>query len=267
MRLKHAATALAIALAMVGCGGLETTTISYDRLMYGNLTTFTITGVNLDKGLLLSTTACPSPQQVTGGTATQQTFTCTITSTGPVTISVVGGNVVLHKIDANIPVPQVAIKTTLGDMLFELDPVKAPITSLNFMRYVNNGYYNNLIFHRVIPNFVVQGGGYDANMVGPNTLAPIKLESGNGLSNLRGTLAMARLDAADSATSQFYVNVVDNLSLDKSDTNSGYAVFGKVISGMDTVDAIAAVPTATTASGVADVPVTPVVMTSVVQTQ
>ena len=117
------------------------------------------------------------------------------------------------------------------------------------------------------PNFVVQGGGYDANMVGPNTLAPIKLESGNGLSNLRGTLAMARLDAADSATSQFYVNVVDNLSLDKSDTNSGYAVFGKVISGMDTVDAIAAVPTATTASGVADVPVTPVVMTSVVQTQ
>ena len=268
MWYRRAAAALAIVAAIAGCGGLETTAVSYDRLMYGNLTTFTVTGVNLDKGVSLITSACPTPQQLTGGTATQQTFTCTVTSTGSVTISVIGGNVVLHKAEANIPVPQVTIKTSMGDLLLELDPVKAPITSLNFMRYVNNSYYNNLIFHRVIANFVIQGGGYDANMVGPNTLAPIKLESGNGLTNLRGTLAMARLGTPDSATSQFYVNVVDNPSLDKSDTNGdGYAVLGKVISGMDTVDAIAAVPTATTASGVADVPVTPVVMTSVTQTQ
>lgn len=256
---------IALGVSLASCGGaLETTNIDYDRLMYGALTTFTISGPALDKGITLSSTACPLPKQGTEGSSTHQTFTCTITKTGPATVYVVGGNVILHKIDINVLVPQVTVKTSLGDMVLELDPIKAPITALNFMKYVNTSYYNNLIFHRVIPSFVVQGGGYDANMVGPNTLAPIKLEVGNGLSNLRGTLAMARLDTVDSATSQFYINTVDNTSLDT--LNGGYAVFGKVISGMDTVDAISAVPTTTT-NGMTDVPVTPVVMTSVVQTQ
>ena len=265
MKIVPTTFALTVATLLSACGGgLETTNVDYDRLMYGNTTTFTVTGINLDKGITLSTTACPTPKQGTDGTATSQTFTCTITKTGPVTISVIGGNTLLHKVVAAIPVPQVTMKTSLGDMVLELDPVSAPISSLNFMKYVNNSYYNNLIFHRVVANFVIQAGGYDVNMVGPNTLAPIKLEVGKGLSNLRGTLAMARLDTEDSATSQFYINTVDNTSLDT--LNGGYAVFGKVISGMDTVDKIAAVPTTTT-NGMADVPVTPVVMTSVVQTQ
>lgn len=134
---------------------------------------------------------------------------------------------------------QVQINTNYGAFTVELYPDKAPVTVANFLRYVDEDYYSNTIFHRVISNFVVQGGGYTTSLLGKATHDPIALETNNGLSNWRGTLAMARTDAANSATSQFYVNTVDNLNLDyQSATSPGYAVFGHVVDGMDVVDAI-----------------------------
>ncbi|MBI3231240.1 MAG: peptidylprolyl isomerase [Burkholderiales bacterium] len=161
-----------------------------------------------------------------------------------------------------VPAPQVLMKTTMGDMLIELDPAKAPLSVDNFLQYVHDGFYTNLIFHRVIANFVTQGGGFDANLKQVTPRAPIKLESANGLSNLRGTIAMARTSEPNSATSQFYFNNFDNLSLDgKVAGVDGYAVFGKLVAGLNVLDAIRVVPTTS------DVPVTPVIITAATQTQ
>lgn len=256
---------LASATAMVACGGLETTNITPDALMYGKLASFTVSGPNLDKGVTFVAPSCSGIKEVAASaTPTEKVYNCTPAVTGPMTVAVSGGGVVLRSITVGIPVPQVTLKTSMGEIVMELDPVKAPLSALNFMQYVNANFYTNLIFHRVIPNFMIQGGGFDAALVQATTRAPIKLEVPNGLSNLRGTVAMARTGVADSATSQFFINTVDNLSLDT--LGGGYAVFGKVIAGMATVDAIAAVPTGTV-SGMADVPVTPVVINSVTQTQ
>ena len=140
---------------------------------------------------------------------------------------------------------RVTIKTTLGDIVVDLDHEKAPITVDNFLAYVDSDFYDGTIFHRVISGFVAQGGGFDANLNFRTTQDPIKNEAGNGLSNLTYTIAMARSDDADSATSQFYFNLADNLFLDKSDISYGYAVFGKVVEGQSVVDAIGAVVTNT----------------------
>jgi cyclophilin family peptidyl-prolyl cis-trans isomerase len=134
--------------------------------------------------------------------------------------------------------PTVMINTSYGPITLALNPDKAPQTVSNFLSYLDRDFYDGTIFHRVINNFMIQGGGYDANLVPKATQAPIKLESNNGLSNERGTIAMARTNAADSATSQFFINAVDNKFLDYSASNPGYAVFGQVVSGMDVVDSI-----------------------------
>lgn len=141
--------------------------------------------------------------------------------------------------------PVVLMKTSKGDIKIELDAAKAPISSENFLKYVKDGSYNGTVFHRVIPGFMIQGGGYKADLSEKKTGAPIKNEATNGLKNTRGTLAMARTSDPHSATAQFFINLVDNAFLDHKDTasNWGYAVFGKVIEGMDVVDAIAKVPT------------------------
>lgn len=161
--------------------------------------------------------------------------------------------------------PTVCMRTGKGELVFELYPDKAPVTVANFLKYVNDGFYAGTVFHRVIANFVVQGGGFTP---GPTlktpTYGPIVLESGNGLSNLRGTLAMARTNVLNSATAQFYVNHVDNTALDRTPTSAGYAVFGKVIAGLGVVDAIAVVPTATR-NGYVNVPVADVFIESAVQ--
>ena len=268
MNFKWFGTSVVCAAALVGCGGLEKTDITPDPLMYGKLATFTINGPNLDKGITFNAPSCSGIAEVVASAGpSEKVYTCTPAVTGPMTVAVVGGGVVLRSMTVTIPVPQVTLKTSLGDIVMELDPVKAPLSALNFMQYVNANFYSNLIFHRVIPNFMIQGGGYDATLTAATTRAPITLESNKGLTNLRGTLAMARTAVANSATSQFYINVVDNPTLDYQDaTNPGYAVFGKVISGMATADAIAAVPTAVS-NGMADVPLTPVVINSVTQTQ
>lgn len=164
------------------------------------------------------------------------------------------------------PNPQVEMTTNMGKVRIELFQDKAPVSVKNFLGYVDDKHYDGLIFHRVIPDFMIQGGGFKPEMaIEEPTRRPIDNESGNGLSNARGTLAMARTNKPHSATSQFYVNVVDNGSkLDRRSAGDGwgYAVFGKVIDGMDVVDKIRRVPTGSK-NGHDDVPREPVVIESI----
>ena len=160
--------------------------------------------------------------------------------------------------------PVVLMKTGLGEIVIELYPDKAPITVENFLGYVRDGFYDNTIFHRVIPGFMVQGGGFVSGMSQKETKAEIKNEAANGLKNNRGTIAMARTAVVDSATAQFFINVVDNDFLNfVNDTprGFGYCVFGKVIEGMDVVDKIVSVPT-TTFGYFSDVPQEDIVIIS-----
>ena len=151
----------------------------------------------------------------------------------------------------------ITIKTNHGDISVELFDDKAPISCDNFRQYIRDGHYAGTIFHRVIPNFMIQGGGMDTDMTQKPTRDPIKNEADNGESNARGTLAMARTMVVDSATSQFFINLRDNDFLDHGSRDFGYAVFGRVSDGMDVVDAIAGVPTGSH-GGHQDVPVEPV---------
>ena len=140
--------------------------------------------------------------------------------------------------------PMVLVKTSMGSFKIELFAKEAPVTVKNFLNYVDKKFYDGTIFHRVMPGFVIQGGGFDKNMVQKTTLASIQNEAKNGLKNLRGTLSMARTNDINSATSQFFVNLKSNAALDHaSDAQFGYAVFGKVVQGMDVIDKIAAVKT------------------------
>lgn len=156
----------------------------------------------------------------------------------------------------------ITITTNHGDIGVELFEEKAPISCENFRQYVTDGHFDGTIFHRVIPNFMIQGGGMDENMAAKPTRAPIKNEADNGESNVRGTLAMARTGVVDSATSQFFINLRDNDFLNHGDRDFGYAVFAKVTDGMDVVDAIAAVATGNVA-GHQDVPLDTVTITEV----
>jgi peptidyl-prolyl cis-trans isomerase A (cyclophilin A) len=175
----------------------------------------------------------------------------------PVTVAAmifVGGLALAQTPAAN---PKVLLKTTMGDITLELYPAKAPITVKNILDYVNAKFYDGLICHRVIPGYMIQCGGLTADMHEKTTNPPIKNESGNGLKNARGFAAMARTQDLDSATAQFYINLVDNVSLDEMK----YCVFGKVIAGMDVVDAIAKVPTGSK-RGHRDVPLEPITILS-----
>jgi peptidyl-prolyl cis-trans isomerase A (cyclophilin A) len=155
----------------------------------------------------------------------------------------------------------VLLTTSAGKIELALDNQKAPVSVKNFVEYVNNGFYNDTIFHRVIPGFMVQGGGFKKDLTQKPTQAPIKNEADNGLRNLRGTVAMARTADKDSATSQFFINVADNAFLDHGQRDFGYAVFGRVIKGMDVADKIAQVPTKNIGP-YQNVPVKPVVILS-----
>ena len=162
---------------------------------------------------------------------------------------------------ATAAAPRVLLKTSLGDMTLELYPDKAPKSVENFLAYVKSGFYDGTLFHRVIDNFMVQGGGFTKDLKQKPTRAAIPIESKNGLSNLRGTVAMARTADPNSATAQFFINVVDNPRLDyASDASPGYAVFGKVVSGLDVVDKMKAVPTGPQGPFRSDVPTTPIVI-------
>jgi peptidyl-prolyl cis-trans isomerase A (cyclophilin A) len=159
--------------------------------------------------------------------------------------------------------PIVILDTSMGPITIELDPEKAPKTVENFLAYVDDKFFDNLVFHRVIPHFMIQGGGLDVQLREKNEgkHPSVKNESGNGLSNARGTIAMARTNDPNSATCQFFINLVDNQRLDGASAGTGYTVFGKVVDGMDVVDQIANVKT-TTRGIYENVPVNPVVIKS-----
>jgi len=169
------------------------------------------------------------------------------------TNTIIGNDVNMNNQNAN---PIYVIETTKGNIEVELNLTKAPTTVKNFKAYASGGFYDGTVFHRVIPGFMIQGGGFIADGNQKETMPPIAIESNNGLSNLTGTIAMARTNDPNSATSQFFINVADNKFLDyKNEANPGYTVFGKVISGMDVVSAIEKVPTTTKFGGYADWPV------------
>jgi peptidyl-prolyl cis-trans isomerase A (cyclophilin A) len=156
---------------------------------------------------------------------------------------------------------KVRLDTSMGEIVMQLDASKAPKSVANFLEYAKAGHFDGTIFHRVIPNFMIQGGGFDAEMNQKPVRAPIPLESKNGLTNVRGSVAMARTNVPDSATAQFFINLKDNAFLDSANSpdGSGYAVFGKVVSGMDVVDKIWAVPTGNKGPH-QNVPTTPVLI-------
>lgn len=168
--------------------------------------------------------------------------------------------------------PEVVFETTKGSFTIKLNGDKAPISTRNFLSYVDSGFYNGTIFHRIIPDFMIQGGGFTKDLDHKPTDNPIKNEADNGLLNKRGTVAMARTNEVDSATSQFFINVKDNRQLDHTGSNFGYAVIGEVVSGMDVVDTIREVKTRCPSwtgepclekmpAGMRDVPVEPIVIT------
>ncbi|GAB2181874.1 peptidylprolyl isomerase [Denitratisoma sp. agr-D3] len=159
--------------------------------------------------------------------------------------------------------PQVEMKTNQGTIVLELNAERAPVTVKNFLQYVKDGFYNGTIFHRVIPGFMIQGGGFEPGMKEKSTREPIINEAKNGLKNVAGSIAMARTNNPNSATAQFFINHVDNRMLDYPNPDgAGYAVFGQVVQGMDVVQKIARVPTGN-AGFYQNVPVTPVVIESV----
>ncbi len=164
--------------------------------------------------------------------------------------------------------PRVLMETTKGNVTLELDPSAAPETVKNFLQYVDDGFYADTIFHRVIDGFMIQGGGLGKTLEHKPTRAPVNNEANNGLKNLRGTLAMARTGDPNSASSQFFINLVDNSFLDHRDQTRkgwGYCVFGKVVDGMEVVDQIAKLPTTTRPDGSQNVPIEPPVIKRMVR--
>jgi peptidyl-prolyl cis-trans isomerase A (cyclophilin A) len=165
-------------------------------------------------------------------------------------------------VSADIATPYATLVTNQGDITLELSPEKAPISVANFLRYANEGFYNGVIFHRVIKDFMIQTGGFTETMTRKAVKEPIKNEADNGVFNNRGSVAMARTAQVNSATSQFFINVKNNYFLNNGYRDFGYAVFANVVSGMEVVDAISQLPT-TRSQGMSDVPVEPIIIKEV----
>lgn len=270
------AALIVLTALLTGCGGgsaednQQITQVQAKTLRYGQQAVIQVAGQYLRADMTAETGLCKNPvfntaQSVPG----LAVLNCSVTTTGVQAITITGSNgQTLYKGSLTVPQPRVAVVTSMGSVVLELNPAAAPVTVGNFLSYANSGYYKNTLFHRVIAGFVAQGGGYTAGLVKkPGQLAPIALESNKGLLNSRSSLAMARTSVPNSATSEFFINLVDNPTLDyESEAKPGYAVFGKVVQGMDIVDAIAAVPTAAV-DGLANVPVTDVTINLVLQTQ
>lgn len=268
-------TLLAIGIAcLTACGGGAdsgpfVSAIQAQSLRYGQTATIRIGGKYMRFDMTAVTPTCTNPVFAAASTPDMAILNCTVSATGPMPISIKDANgAVLFSDTLTVLQPQVTLVTSAGNIVMELNPAVAPVTVTNFLSYVSSGYYQSTLFHRVIGGFVVQGGGYTAGLVKKaGQRGPIVLESNNGLSNSRSTVAMARTNLPNSATSEFFINVADNPSLNYQTANSpGYAVFGKVLKGMDVVDTIASTPTATV-NGVADVPVADVTISLALQTQ
>jgi len=265
----------ALAFLVSACGGTNdfapvVTGVKVQSAQYGKTATIYLGGKDLRSNLLVDTSgACTNPTFSSNSNSDALVLNCVVSKTGDFSLVVQSAEgAAIYTTTLNFPLPQVALITPKGSITVELDPTLAPISTNNFLNYVNKGFYRSTLFHRVIPNFVVQGGGYTAGMVKKTEQsAPIELESNKGLSNVRGSLAMARTYLPNSATSEFYINLVNNLSLDyKNAANPGYAVFGKVVQGMDVVDAIAAETTGMV-GGFSDVPLADITLSLALQTK
>jgi cyclophilin family peptidyl-prolyl cis-trans isomerase len=268
-------TLCALACLLSACGGTNgfapvVTGVKVQTAQYGKTATIYLGGKDLRSNLLVDTSgACTNPTFASNSNTDTLVLNCVVAKTGDFSLVVqTAEGAAIYSTTLNVPRPQVLLITAKGSITVELDPTLAPISTNNFLSYVNKGFYRDTLFHRVIPKFVVQGGGYTTGMVKKTEQsAPIELESNKGLSNVRGSLAMARTNLPNSATSEFYINLVDNLSLDyKNAANPGYAVFGKVVQGMDVADAIAAEPTGVIA-GFSDVPLADIALSLALQTK
>lgn len=285
---------LLLAAALTGCGGGGSSSapgptisaVGVGTPKYGQTLVFTVDGANLDRGLSATSAGCSS---VTTGSsapyassATRAYLLCQVAAVGDQTLTIGPSSGSGEQTQAGFTVlqPQVTMLVSNGlavngSIVYTLDPAKAPITVGNFLKYVNSGFYDQTVFHRVQAGFVVQGGGYAAPIVAgtvptpKSTNAAIALEVGTGLSNTQWTVAMARGSALNSATSQFFINLANNSALDTA--SGGYAVFGSVASGTDVVGSMASAPCTTIAgfitSSLGCVPIPNVVITSAVQTR
>jgi peptidyl-prolyl cis-trans isomerase A (cyclophilin A) len=263
-------------MLLAGCGGsgsepsVAVSDIQVNQLKYGQLSQFTLTGNFSDNEINVSTKNCKGLALVAGGTPTSKSVTCTIGAAGTGVVSLeakLADGTVLKSVSFDVPNPQVSLVTNLGSMVVELNPTATPLSTDNFLQYANSKFYDNTIIHRIVTTgiFVAQGGWLTPTpAVQPGQKAAIALEVNKGLSNLKGTIAMARSADLNSATSQYYFNLADNVALDTS--NGGYAVFGKVVSGSEVLEAMANVKT-TTAFGLADFPASNVVVLSATQTK
>jgi cyclophilin family peptidyl-prolyl cis-trans isomerase len=266
----------ALASLFSACGGgnnsftPEVTGVKVQSAQFGKTATILIGGKDLRSHLTVDTNdACTKSSFATNSTTDTLVLNCLVSKVGDFDLVVkTAEGQAIYTTTFSVPMPQVALVTSKGTITLALDPNAAPVSVNNFLSYVNKGFYRNTLFHRVIPNFVVQGGGYTTGMVKKTDQTDsIILESSNGLSNVRGSLAMARTNLPNSATSEFFINLIDNLSLDfKSAASPGYAVFGKVVRGMDVVDAIALESTGMV-SGFSDVPIADITLSLVIQIQ
>ena len=275
MSLIKSVVGIALVALLSACGGSTgfppvITGVKVQSIKYGHTATIYLGGKDLRSSVTVDTNgACINPSFASNSTTDTLVLNCGVKVVGdmPLTIKAEDGSVI-YTTTVTVPKPQVTLFTTKGTIVLELDPTTAPISSNNYLSYVSKGFYTSTLFHRVISGFMIQGGGYTTGLVKKTgQSAPIELESNKGLSNLRGTLAMARTNVFNSATSEFFINVVDNTFLDyKNAGNPGYAVFGKVVQGMDVVDTIVSQPTGIL-NGFADVPLTDVVISLALQTQ
>ena len=270
-----AVAALLLTSFLTACGGSTgfppvITAVKPQSLSYGRTATIYLGGKDLRSSLVVeSGGGCTNPSFGANSSTDVLVLNCLVTVVGdlPLTIKSATGEVV-YTTTLSVPKPEVSIITNKGSFTLALDPATAPISVKNFLSYVKSGYYSNTLFHRVIPSFVAQAGGYTTGMVKKaGQFEPIELESNKGLSNARATVAMARTNIFNSATSEFYVNLVDNTFLDyKNAASPGYAVFGTVVQGMDVVDAIATEPTGVF-NGSTDVPLSDITITMALQSK
>ncbi len=275
--LLHVGAMAMLATLTTGCGGGNdsepaVTTMAASNARFSRAATLSINGRNLRAGIVVDMEGgCENLTLVANGTDDLQQYTCDVLAVGEFKANVhTTDGRFLGRLTFQVPLPEVSMTTSLGNFVLELDPVAAPATVRNFLGYVNAGFYRNVIFHRVIAETLVQSGGYTSGpVVKPPTAPPIELESNNGLKNVRGSIGAARTSAPDSARAQWYVNVGDNPGFDYVDADQpGYAVFGKVTSGMATIDAISAVETRTDpASGLDNLPVSDILVLTATQTR
>lgn len=256
-----------------GSGGGDIATVNNvaaSNMRYGGKSTISISGRNLLAGVEVAVEGpCNSLTKEPAGSDDTQLFTCDVRGVGEIraTVSSPSG-VFLARLTAQVPTPQVSVSTSKGEFVVQLDAEKAPQTVLNYLAYVNAGFYTGTLFHNVVKDKGVVTGGFTTGLAAKApTRAAIALESNNGLKNVRGTIGMFRGAAANSAQSQWYINTSDNPDLDfVDDTNPGFAVFGTVISGVDVVDAVMAAETRPDLlNSLAGVPVIEIVVTAIRQ--